>query len=204
MSGEKLYPEVPDDHPYMIDTRIKNINDKTNNLRKDIDKYKKLKSRWNSAYTAIKCVSLSLVVGGTIVGICTSSFGLATPVLILVGSCLTGGSSVLTELIAIGYIKPQISKYRNRYQNLTDKLNRVFIFTEKCKKDKMISLEEMKNFDKLMYEQDNTVNNEYDGFSKNDVKKALKNVDKIMKETRMQKLEERILDSIHSKNTGIQ
>ena len=83
-------------------------------------------------------------------------------------------------------------------------MNRVFIFTEKCKKDKMISLEEMKNFDKLMYEQDNTVNNEYDGYSKNDVKKALKNVDKIMKETRMQKLEERILDSIHSKNTGIQ
>ena len=97
MTNEKLYPEVPEDlidHPYIVESRNKHINDETNALKKNIKKYIKLKHRWNDVYTIFKCTSIGLIVVGSVLGVTFTTCGLATPLIITIITASTAGETI--------------------------------------------------------------------------------------------------------------
>ena len=138
------------------------IKEKVNELKRVLERYKKLRNRWKSARNMLtgigigigfSCGGAALVTGSLI------SSGIAIPILV---PTVVGGIAVLENAISgsicLTLIKKKIHKFNHKASVVSIYVNRLYHFYHKAIDDRMISLEEMAEFKQILTEYDQKMN----------------------------------------------
>ncbi|ESO91871.1 hypothetical protein LOTGIDRAFT_163232 [Lottia gigantea] len=132
-----------------LESRQQYMIDKQNELKVKLEQYNKCKKRWIRIDSVFKTLSVVLTVGTTIATAVTG--GLMVP--ILIPTLLATATAIQTSscgLIAIGYTSKQKSYYKKKTEILNSNLNKLFIFFERSREDKNITIEELEEFNEIL------------------------------------------------------
>ncbi|ESO88614.1 hypothetical protein LOTGIDRAFT_165398 [Lottia gigantea] len=123
--------------------------DKQNELKVKLEQYNKFKKRWIRVDSVFKTLSVVLTVGTTVATAVTG--GLMVPLLIpTLLATITAIQTSSCGLIAIGYTSKQKSYYKKKTEILNAYLNKLFIFFERSREDKNITVEELEKFNEIL------------------------------------------------------
>ncbi|ESO91853.1 hypothetical protein LOTGIDRAFT_163212 [Lottia gigantea] len=124
-----------------LESRQQYMTNKQNELKVKLEQYNKCKKRWIRVDSVFKTLSVVLTVGTTVATAVTG--GLSVPVLVpTVLATITAIQTSSCGLIAIGYTSKQKSHYKKKTEILNSYLKKLFIFFERSREDKNITIEE--------------------------------------------------------------
>ena len=155
---DKLYPSLVDEEAIKVAAqeatqkeRTRFMKDKQIQLINKLEHYKKIKRRW----TLLKNVSEGI--GVTISSVCgvltivATSGVLGIPIIVF----LTTSGGMITTLITTitnkSFINKRRSSIKNKYLNTKEVLDNLQIYFLKAKQDGIISVEEMKDFERILH-----------------------------------------------------
>ena len=131
-------------------------------LQKDLEKYIRIRKSWNTADVAIKMTGTVLVFISTSAAIVfgtVGSLGILTPVVSGVGaavlSSVTLFKTTFMEIFSVGYTSKRKHMFQERVDLVKEFINKFYFYFEKAREDNIISLDEIKNFNKLLDEYNN-------------------------------------------------
>ena len=135
----------------LSESRKKSIYEHIDRIRIEYDHYNKIKKRWTTVDSTIKVTGLSLAAISGITAAVLSGGSFAP---VVVTSTLAGVSAktILTETIYIGYTARKKKIYREKCELIMEYINKLFLFSEKCKEDKIITIDELEQFSLLVKE----------------------------------------------------
>ena len=176
MEKDLIYPKVETiipSAPLLVEDRqfndildrekMNSINDKINAIQKDLKHYCKLRKRWKNFKTIMKITSF------TIFGITEIGSGILVfiPVISLVVPIIITGSSLIELTISEGLVNIIINKRKKNMDNKIFKcrstLDKLYLFLEEAKLDRIIDSTELRIFNKI-------INEYYGGKEKEEVK----------------------------------
>ena len=131
--------------------RISYMLDQIKVIEKDLKHYQKLCKRYKRINLVLKVLGFSIggvvLVGGTIIGIILTD-GIIIPLIF-------AGSGALETIIPQGtsiFIVKSKHKFQEKADNCKSYLDKLFIFMERAKEDKVISIDELSDFQKILNE----------------------------------------------------
>ena len=125
------------------------MTEKQNEIKEMLKHYKKLKNRWNTIDSILKTTNLTFTL---IMAFSTAvSASLTVPVFVPIILGIVSASSS-TGIIAIKYSSKKKEYFKRKVRLIDEYLNKLYIFFEKSKADKIISVEEVEEFNMLLTE----------------------------------------------------
>lgn len=160
MTEEKIYPDLKNEMSEEKSTPITSDNnherqkimlDKKRQLQKELQRYIKIKHKWNKANTVLRGINivLTIILAGT--GIALTG-PLALPVVGMILTGVTAGNGVLNETLINAFIKRKAKRFKKKSEYIKNMLNKLSVFFEKCKEDGQITLEEFEGFHHILDE----------------------------------------------------
>ena len=190
----KIYPTAPLNNSGVFPSllvnelnqeRLDEMNEKYREMHKTLRHYTKLEKRWTKANNILKLSALTLGVGTSVLA-CLASSGLVLPLEVIAVSAtsvLTSSMIVGTSLGAVGALELIISKiitstftskrkkyYHNKVLIVKKYIDHAYIFIEKARNDRMITLKELEDFRAILH----NLTNELERANKGDEKEVLK------------------------------
>lgn len=151
MTTENIYPQIPVtiNDPFL--SRQQYMLDKQNELKRQLLHYTKIKNRWSKADSSLKIISIGLAFSTTLSAAITGGF--LTPIIIpTILASFSAFQTSISGILIVGLTGKKKSHYRKKLQLINNYLNKMYIFFEKCKDDKEITIEELETFQKLFKE----------------------------------------------------
>ena len=158
-----LYPSIPSiegnaqNLKLLSDSRVKEMMNKKIELEKELKHYKKVRLHWTRLDSTIKIVGTVATVI-TAVGASVTASIVGVP--IVIPGILAGISAVnagLSEIVIVGWTSKKKKIFRERCELIQSYMDKMYIYTEKCKQDGIITIEELKSFHKLIDEYNSAV-----------------------------------------------
>ena len=219
INEEKVYPPLPErpTAPYNIPLltnelnkeRYDEMNDKYKEMHITLKHYTKLEKRWAKANNLLKLGAFSIGVS-TSIAACLASSGLILPLEVIAVSAtsvLTTSMVVSTSIGAFGAVDLVLAKiisssftsrkkkyYHNKVLIVKKYINRAYIFIEKARNDRIITLKELEDFRALLL----YLNNELEKATKDDDKEVSNLINDAKAETK-KILKQEILQSYKNK-----
>ena len=108
----------------------------------------------------IKICGIALAATGAVASIVvgTMSGPLLIPILVPIVGVLTASETILTGGLVLGLTSRRKAYYREKCNLIRSYVDRMYLLTEKCKQDGVITLEELESFRHLMDEYHKEVN----------------------------------------------
>ncbi|ESO87075.1 hypothetical protein LOTGIDRAFT_154565 [Lottia gigantea] len=132
-----------------LEIRQQHMIEKQEELNEKLKHFNKGRKTWSRIDSVFKTLSVVLTVGTTVATAVTG--GLMVPVLIpTVLATITAIQTSSCGLIAIGYTSKQKSYYKKKTEILNTYLNKLFIFFERSREDKNITIEELEEFNEIL------------------------------------------------------
>lgn len=165
MSTEKLYPDltgtVDSLDSKLSKARATEIINKQKELEKEPKHYKKLRHNWKHAGNVFRIVGITAggvltAASGVAAGV--ASAGIAVPIVVpTVLACVGVTETMITQSVAFGYIRKKKHRFSEKYDLVNTSLNRLYHFYHRAVEDKVISLEEIDEFHKLVKEYEDNI-----------------------------------------------
>ncbi|ESP04226.1 hypothetical protein LOTGIDRAFT_170923 [Lottia gigantea] len=133
----------------MESSRQQYIIEKQNELKEKLKHFNKCRKTWSRIDYVFKTLNTVVTVGITVATAVTG--GLMLP--IIVPTVLAAFTAVQTSscgLIILGYTSKQKSDYKKKTEILDTYLNKLFIFFERSREDKNITIEELEEFNEIL------------------------------------------------------
>ena len=159
----ELYPAIPSietnnqNIKELSNARVKEMLNKKQELEKDLRHYKKVRSHWTRLDSTIKIIGTVAAVSASLGATVTT---MITGVPILIPAILAGIAALdgaLTEIVVVGWTSRKKKIFREKCELIQSYIDKLYIYTEKCKQDNIITIEEIENFHKLIDEYNNTI-----------------------------------------------
>jgi len=128
------------------------MTEKQNEIKEMLKHYKKLKNRWNTIDSILKTTNLTFTLIMTFSTAVSASLTVPVFVPIILGIVSASSS---TGIIAIKYSSKKKEYFKRKVRLIDEYLNKLYIFFEKSKADKIISVEEVEEFNMLLTEFEN-------------------------------------------------
>ena len=156
MATEKLYPDIHEDlvESKLSKARATEIVNKQRELEGYLKHYKKLRHKWKKAGNTLRIVGITagclLATGSGIAG-GIGTAGVAVPVIIPAVLAVVGAmEATITESVIFTYIKKKKHRFAEKYDLVNTFLNRLYHLYHRSIEDKVITLEEMEEYHRLM------------------------------------------------------
>src|ERR1700710_2019760 len=137
--------------------RVKEMLNKKQELEKDLRHYKKVRSHWTRLDSTIKIIGTVAAVSASLGATVTATI---TGIPFIVPAILAGIAALdgaLTEIVVVGWTSRKKKIFREKCELIQSYIDKLYIYTEKCKQDNIITIEEIENFHKLIDEYNNTI-----------------------------------------------
>lgn len=129
--------------------------DKQEELKAELDKYKKKKSKWSNVNTALIAVGASLT---CVLAVATGvTAGMSVPIVAGIIGGVTAGNALFSSLLIKGFTLQHLKYFRRKCKHISEYLFKMEVYFIKCMEDKEISIEEFEGFQKLLEEYENTI-----------------------------------------------
>ena len=156
-----LYPKIMNEkeiNNLLNDSRIKEMLNQRNQLINQLQHYKKLKYRWDTIDKTVKF-------GGIVVIGLTSTacivLGAMFPTLLII-PIIFGASNIaessLFGAITVGLTEKKKKHFNNKIKIMQSYIDKLFHYIELTKEDRIITIEELNGFRKIMDEYYNEIN----------------------------------------------
>ena len=173
---EKLYPEIVSEEEVnkMIDVKLEKSNKEINKERLDKmlkeikrleelkQRYERVKNSWGKSDSIIKVISsligLTTVCSFIVINV-IGGVGLIPLISLTIIDCVIAGmgglSAFVSTMISMRWTKRKKKEFRARIKLIEEYLNKFFYHIQKAKRDEIITIEELKQFDELLAEFNN-------------------------------------------------
>jgi len=136
----------------LSETRKKLMIEKIDQMKQTLEHYDKVKKKWTVADSSIQIIGLTLAAATAITASVLSAGAFAPPIVAGVLSGVAALKTILTESISIGFTSRKKKIYRERCELVRDYINKLFVFSEMCKEDKIITIDELNSFMNILKE----------------------------------------------------
>ena len=124
---------------------------KQEEIKEHLIHYKKLKKRWTKIDSTFK--TISVILAFLITSATAATAGITLPIVIpAVLGAVTAIQTSSCGLIALAYTSKRKMYYKEKANLIDSYLNKLFIYFERSKSDKKITLEELEEFNELVNE----------------------------------------------------
>ena len=134
-------------------------------IKVHLEKYKKIKNNYTKYDNLIRTIFTTL---GTISAITTIIISTITPfgiIPVVVGSALTAAfgsipiiQSIVSKLITSKFTSKRKKFFEERIMLVSEYLNKIYFYSEKIKDDGIITIDELENFNKIINEYNEKLN----------------------------------------------
>src|SRR5829696_5299724 len=158
-----LYPAIPSLETNTInikqlsDARVNEMMNKKKELEKELRHYVKVRKHWTRLDSCIKIIGTFAAVTASLGATVTATI---SGVPFIVPAILAGIAAVdgaLTEIVVVGWTSRKKKIFRERCELIQSYMDKMYIYTEKCKQDGIISIEELEGNRKLIEEYNNAI-----------------------------------------------
>ena len=162
-ASESLYPKIISaaeldelTEGKLSKARATEIINKQKEMEKELKHYKKLCRKWKNAGNALRIIGISggcviTAAGGITAGI--ASAGVAVPIVVPTVLASVGViETAITQSVAFGYIRKKKHRFSEKYDLVNTYLNRLYHLYHRSIEDRVISLEEIEEFRRLVSE----------------------------------------------------
>ena len=126
-------------------------------LEKMLTHITKVKNRWAKADVTIKIIGTSIVFISSTLAAIFSAGVLVSPIIISVLSSIAAIKTALTEGVMIGFTTKKKKFYRKKCNIIKEYINKLFLFSEKAREDRIITIEELTIFNRLVTSFENEI-----------------------------------------------
>ena len=126
-------------------------------LEKMLSHITKVKNRWAKADVTIKIIGTSIVFISSTLAAIFSAGVLVSPIIISVLSSIAAIKTALTEGVMIGFTTKKKKIYRKKCNIIKEYINKLFLFSEKAREDRIITIEELTIFNRLVTSFENEI-----------------------------------------------
>ena len=130
---------------------------KKKELEKELRHYVKVRKHWTRLDSCIKIIGTIAAVSASLGATVTATI---SGVPFIVPAILAGIAAVdgaLTEIVVVGWTSRKKKVFRERCELIQSYMDKMYIYTEKCKQDGVITIEELEGYRKLIEEYNNAI-----------------------------------------------
>src|SRR5829696_2171641 len=137
--------------------RVVEMMNKKKVLEKELRHYVKVRKHWTRLDSCIKIIGTTAAVSASLGATVTATI---SGVPFIVPAILAGIAAVdgaLTEIVVVGWTSRKKKIFRERCELIQSHMDKRHIYTEKCKQDGTINIEELEGYRKLIEEYNNAI-----------------------------------------------
>ena len=154
MSTERIYPVLEDltedefNHK-ISEGRIRFMRDKQRQLEEKLKHYKKLSKRWTIAKNVSEGTGVGLTVICGVLAVVASSGVIGIPLLLIFSTSSGTLATLITTITNKAFINKHRKALKDKYTRTKETHDKLFLYFQKCIEDKIITLEEIEQFERL-------------------------------------------------------